>query len=137
MEDNNALVFVFYNTAEKRFLIEKRVKGQFLAGTEIFPGGKVENAELDDYFKTLKRECFEEFGIVPLEYYKLEEPVIGESGYKLWPCLITRWQGIIPKEVKDKGSLLNWVTIKKYKSNVKSQMEIYKRIKDYISKHNL
>lgn len=64
MDNKNALVFVFYNKDKKEFLVEKRLTGQFLSGEKIFPGGKVEDNELDDYSKTLKRECLEEFAVV-------------------------------------------------------------------------
>lgn len=72
-----------------------------------------------------------------LEFYILDDPVIGESGYKLWPCLIVRWQGKISKKVKDKGSFTEWISVKGYKSKVKSQQEIYLRVKDYIVSHNI
>lgn len=137
MNNKNALVFIFYNKHERKFLLEKRLTDQFLAGEKIFPGGRIENDELNDYSKTLKRECLEEFKIIPKEYYIFENPVIGESGYKLWPCLILKWQGKIPRKVKDKGSAIEWVTINGYKSSIKSQNDIYKNFIIYIMSHNI
>ncbi len=55
-------VGVIYNTTKDKVLISKRLRNQHLAGYWEFPGGKVESNE--DVETALKRELFEELGIV-------------------------------------------------------------------------
>ena len=56
-----AVVHIFYDKTKDRFLIEHRNKDQFLVNKMVFPGGKVELGEFDDYTKTLIREAEEEY----------------------------------------------------------------------------
>jgi len=53
---------VIYNVTKDKILISKRSNNQYLAGYWEFPGGKVEYNE--DVITALKRELFEELGVI-------------------------------------------------------------------------
>ena len=90
-----AVVYIFYDKNTDKFLVENRTKDQFLAGEKLFPGGKVEQNELDDLTITLIREAKEEAGIT-LEPSDLSPPtVLHRSGQKD-PRGIYRRKGIRP-----------------------------------------
>lgn len=132
-----ALVFVFYNKHTNLVLLENRIEGQMFAGIKIFPGGRIEKNELSNFDKTLKRECLEEFGIIPKDYVRLQKFVLGESGNNLWIYLITGWTGKLPDKVRDKGSLLEWLNLNDFKCELKSVMTISDMVKKYLVSHNV
>lgn len=113
--DRIAIVYIFYDPEKKKFLIENRTKEQFLAGEKLFPGGKVEPNEKDDFEKTLRREVYEELGVKIVEFVNFNKKVKGLAGFKLYPFLITKWKGKIPKTIIDKGSKLEWIGIDDFK----------------------
>jgi hypothetical protein len=46
-------------------------------------------------------------------------------------------KGKVPEKIKGKKSLTEWVSIGGYKSKVKSQHDIFLRVRDYIVSHNI
>lgn len=129
-----AVVYIFYDKNTDKFLVENRTKDQFLAGEKLFPGGKVEQNELDDLTITLIREAKEELGVDILEYVKLIPAVIGIGGFMLYPYLVTSWGGQIPEKVLDKGSILEWVDRKTFKPKLKPVKELLKLARAYLTK---
>lgn len=119
-----AIVFIFYDKQKRLFLIERRRKKQYLAGEEVFPGGKVNDDEIGNLNKTLKREIFEELGVVPDSHENLGVDIIGMNGYILKPFLVTSWKGEIPKKVIDSGAVLKWVDVDDFKPTLKPVKEI-------------
>lgn len=88
-----AVVYIFYDKVNDKFLVENRTKDQFLAGEKLFPGGKVEPDELDDLSKTLIREAKEELGVDIIDYERLNKEIVGIGGFTLYPFLVTSWGG--------------------------------------------
>ena len=129
-----AVVYIFYDKNTDKFLVENRTADQFLAGEKLFPGGKVEDGEINDLTKTLLREAQEELGVNITEYKDMNSPIVGIGGFILYPYLISSWDGQIPEKVLDKGSVLEWVNTKTFKSNLKLVQELLKLANDFIKK---
>lgn len=84
MKINQGIVFVLCDLKNKKLLMEKRTNKQVFSGIKVFPGGKIEDGEENDFAKTLVREIFEELRVVPKVYFKIvsdDEPIIGEKRY--------------------------------------------------------
>lgn len=127
-----AIVYIFYDKNKDKFLVETRTSEQFLAGEKLFPGGKVNTNELNDYSKTLIREVKEELGVLVTNYQKLKPSVVGLGGFKLYCYLVISWIGNIPKKVLDKGSVLEWVDRKTFVPKLKPVKQILKLANDYV-----
>lgn len=121
-----AVVYIFYDKNKDKFLVETRTKEQFLAGEKLFPGGKVNTNELNDYSKTLIREVKEELGVLVTNYQKLKPSIVGMGGFRLYCYLVTAWSGEIPEKVLDKGSILEWVDRKTFMPKLKPVKQILK-----------
>ena len=119
-----AVVYIFYDKNTDKFLVENRTKDQFLAGEKLFPGGKVEQNELNDLTKTLIREAKEELGVDILEFTRLNPTVDGYGEFKLYCYLVTSWNGLIPRKILDKGSVLEWVDRKTFIPRLKPVQQI-------------
>ncbi len=128
-----AIVYFIYDRATNSVLVENRTLEQSLAGQKLFPGGKVDNNELSNYSVTLYREVKEELGIEILDFVYVDQPVVGVDNFTLYPFIITKWEGNIPEKVLDKGSVLEWVRIDDFSSDIKPVQELYKIIKDYVA----
>ena len=127
-----AVVHIFYDKTKDRFLVEHRNKDQFLANKMVFPGGKVELGEFDDYTKTLIREAEEEFGVKILTWVKLLPEVVGINGFKLHCYFITKWNGNIPKLSLDHGNRLEWIDRNKFRPSIIPIKHILKIVNDYV-----
>ncbi|MDP3918216.1 MAG: NUDIX domain-containing protein [Candidatus Woesebacteria bacterium] len=124
--EKKAVVYIFYDKNTDKFLVENRTKDQFLAGEKLFPGGKVEQNELNDLTKTLIREAKEELGVTITKYVELNPVITGLGGFRLYCFLVTSWSGRIPKIVLDKGSVLEWIDRKTFVPNLKPVRKILK-----------
>jgi mutator protein MutT len=120
-----AVVFVFYDEGNRKVLLERRPETSFYAGKLVFPGGAVESAE--KFEETLLRETTEEMGVKPLEFsaFNTAELIVGETGVRLNPFLITRWQGQIPQTVLDKGNELIWIGLDEFKTDLESVRRVF------------
>ncbi|MAS81874.1 MAG: DNA mismatch repair protein MutT [Legionellales bacterium] len=99
---------VIYNVTKDKILISKRSNNQYLAGYWEFPGGKVEYNE--DVITALKRELFEELGVIIKKAVKYTSI---NHNYKDKKVLldvfkVTDWSGL-PKS-KEKQEFC-WVSI--------------------------
>lgn len=101
-------VGVIYNTAKNKVLISKRPDHLHLGGYWEFPGGKVEKNE--DVYSALKRELFEELGIVIDKATALIEI---NHDYLDKHVLLDVWQVTSWKEepVSCENQEIRWVTI--------------------------
>lgn len=100
-------------TDGKKIFIEKRAINGFPKDQYLFPGGVVEQAELNNLEVTLKREAMEELGVKPLDFVALSNngEIFGLGGVKLKPFVITRWEGNLPQTIIDEGNPTIWVEI--------------------------
>ena len=114
-----AVVFIFYDLKQKKYLIENRTAKQFLANEKLFPGGKVNDDEINNLEKTLNREVKEEIGVEVKEYYDLKQEVKGLGGFMLHPFLVTKWTGVIPDNILDSGGGLEWIDVNDFKPRLK------------------
>ncbi len=128
-----AVVYFIYDRATNSVLVENRTSEQSLAGRKLFPGGKVDPEELDNLSLTLFREVKEELGVEILDFKSIDRVVLGVNGYTLHPFVITKWKGIIPEKVLDKGSKLEWIELDKFESDVKPVTELHQIIKGYVA----
>ena len=128
-----AIVFVIYDLATKKYLVENRTDKQTMSGEKVFPGGKVKNSEIANLTKTLFRELKEELGIKPKKYKYLGKPTVGINGFELYSFLVTSWEGKIPNKILDKGSTLEWLGSEEFKPNIKPVREILKLVKSCVA----
>lgn len=128
-----AIVYFIYDRTINSVLVENRTQEQSLSGHKLFPGGKVDDCELDDLSLTLFREVKEELGVDILDFVGIDNPVMGVNDFILYPFMVTRWKGKIPEKVLDKGSKLEWVNLEMFNSDIKPVAELHKVIKDYVA----
>lgn len=108
----HAVIFVFLNQDNHVLLEQRAFKNGTIGPHWVFPGGHVEAHETDLEI-AVKREAFEELGIIPLEF----SPIPFEMKYHhkpdltLTPFLITKWQGEIPDQILDQGNPTTWMHI--------------------------
>ncbi|MBI4039992.1 NUDIX domain-containing protein [Candidatus Daviesbacteria bacterium] len=112
-EHKTSHVVVFVFKKRDRFLAERRDFNSSFADQLLFPGGKVEDGEIGNIEKAMRREVLEELGVIPTRFHPIPttETIYGWTGAIINPFLITSWQGHIPKTVLDKGNPLLWVPI--------------------------
>jgi 8-oxo-dGTP pyrophosphatase MutT (NUDIX family) len=109
-----AVVFVFFK--DNKVLVEKRAKGNTFEGLKIFPSGKVEVKDIDgdlDYrVEALRREVWEELGVIPTKFRLILAKVYPREVNMLLHCfLITEWQGQIEtNRVAEKG-VFEWMDL--------------------------
>jgi 8-oxo-dGTP pyrophosphatase MutT (NUDIX family) len=128
-----AVIFIFYDSKNRKYLVENRTDMQIYSGKKVFPGGKVESNELNDLEKTLWREIKEEIGVRVKEFVDLKKTVIGESGYELHPYLILSWKGKIPKRVLDKEGELEWVDPGSFEPELESVRELLRLAQECVA----
>lgn len=128
-----AVVYFIYDRKINSVLVENRTPEQSLAGHQLFPGGKVDKSELNNLSLTLFREVKEELGIDILDFVSIDRPVVGVGGFTLYPFIITKWNGSIPEKVLDKGSVLEWIGINNFGSDIRPVQELHNIIKDYVA----
>jgi 8-oxo-dGTP diphosphatase len=89
----------------------KRLDSQSWAGWWEFPGGKLETNESPS--EALKREIFEELGVVIKKYKQWTTRRVVEKNKItiLYFFLITSWTGMVEGR---EGQELQWVNLKKY-----------------------
>ncbi len=98
MDRQNQQIVIFVLTKNNKILVEKRPVKGFLEHQYILTGGAVNDDELDDLEKALKREMLEELGVKPVEYKLLSsEGILGMFDNLLKPFVITKWEGKLPK----------------------------------------
>lgn len=132
--DKHIVVFILKRGV--RFLVEERALPSDWAGKLIFPGGSVENHEMNDFITAMKRESMEELGVIPIKFYQILTPKIihGFNGVIVNPFLVTRWQGKTPKIVLDKGNPLRWVDMETMiHSPIKPVSQIAKAVISYLT----
>lgn len=127
------IVFIFYDSENKKYLIENRTSEQFLANEKLFPGGKVNDDEIDYLEKTLVREIKEELGVSISEYFDLKQEVKGLGGFMLHPFLITGWTGVVPKKVLDRGGGLEWISARKFKPRLKPVKQLLRIVNKFVA----
>lgn len=127
------VVFIFYDSQKKKYLIEKRVSGQLYGGMKIFPGGRVEDNEIGNLEKTLFREIKEELGVSPIDYIDLKYPVDAGNGWTLYPFLVTSWKGKISERILDKGGVLEWIDRDKYIPKLDTMTKILEKVNEYVA----
>lgn len=106
-----AAVMVLYDDIQKKVLSEERIRpDRVYYGERIFLSGLLEEGESEDPSLTAKRELQEELGVIATQMTPLEseEPIFGKLGERLYPYLITKWDGEIPEKVIDSGNPLVW-----------------------------
>lgn len=131
-QDTNQTVIIIL-VKKGKLLLERRSESSTLANQFLFPGGRIEEDEVDKVELALKRESFEELGITPTKFIPLSPFEGQESKLILVPFLITKWQGEVPDKILDKGNPVFWVDIEDVaKSPLESVQQLVKLAKDYI-----
>lgn len=133
-------IIVYILTKGSKVLVEKypKLDDTFLANQFVYPGGTIEEVELEDYALTLTREVQEELGIKPIEFSAVtNEPLRITADLSISPFLVTKWQGKIPKNILDEDqNPLFWKDINfMEKSPIASVKKITKKIKEYFKSH--
>ena len=128
-----AVIAVFYDSRNNKFLVENRTKEQLLAGEKVFPGGKMEEEDLDNLETALRREIKEELEIDKFDFIDLKKEIRGINGYTMHQFLITSWKGKLPDRTLDRGAKLEWVDIDKFKSRVKPIERVAEMIRAYVA----
>lgn len=103
-----AIVFIFMDQDRNVYLEQRPASGSY-PEEWIFPGGKVETSD-SSFENTLIREIREETNVVPLDFQSLELPEIIYSprGRRIYPFLITSWEGQLPEVILDNGHPTKW-----------------------------
>lgn len=134
---NKVVLFIFYDHKTHKVLSEKRLPTDlYYPNQTIFPSGKVKQDEKDNLGKALLREVREELNVIPKEYFELKSkmPIIGDNNESvIYPFFITKWEGVLPDEVLDKGNKLVWETLEEAASSpVKTRGIIVKLIRKFL-----
>lgn len=130
-----AKVVICVFTDGEKILTEKRLLENYSEWQTLIPGGGVEDFETIE--QALKREVFEELGIIPLEFTILpkEEQILGLNNQIIVPFLITKWQGELPEKILDSGNRLEWMIIEEVlNSPIKPTKKIVEALRKYLSK---
>ncbi len=99
--------------SDGKYLLGKRLNSQSWSGWWEFPGGKLESGESSS--EALKREIFEELGVVIKKYRKWTTRKVIEKNKitTLYFFLVTSWDGMVEGI---EGQELKWVNLKTYNS---------------------
>ena len=91
-----------------RVLIAKRAKHQHQGGLWEFPGGKIEDGE--SLQQAIKRECYEELGITPLNINPLTtiEHHYSDKSVRLEVCIVNDFLGVAHGK---EGQPLTWCAV--------------------------
>ncbi len=117
----------------ERVLLERRLPTSALPNHFLFPGGAIEEYELDNPTLALKREAMEELGIIPTKFIAIKN-FTGETGTLLKPFIVTVWEGIIPNKILDRGNPVFWESIEMVcRSPLESVQEMIKEAKKILS----
>ena len=124
-EPKMAVLFIFYKDC--KILLEQRTFSSFYSNLLVFPGGMVEDHELDNPEAALLREITEELGVEVEEFHPItdEEEFVSKNNRILKPYLITKWNGEIPEKILDQGNVAVWVDIEDV---LNSELEMVQRI---------
>jgi 8-oxo-dGTP diphosphatase len=107
-------VFVLYR--DGLVLMEQRPETDaYFPGEWLFPAGKVEDGETPH--AAMHRELGEELGVLARDWQFLgvgrtiyyARP--GQQSHRMYPALVTRWDGEVPDAVLDSGAPLAWRTL--------------------------
>lgn len=130
-----AKVVICIFTDGEEILTEKRFLKNYSQYQILIPGGGVEEFETEQ--QALKREVFEELGVIPLEFTILptDQQILGLNKQIIVPFLIAKWQGNLPQKILDRGNPLEWMTIEELlNSPIKPTKKIAQALKKYLSK---
>lgn len=129
-DTNQAVILIFVK--DDKVLLERRLPEGTLPSHFLFPGGSIEEDEIDDPVKALKRESTEELGVTPIEFAPINS-LIGDTGTTLKPFIITRWKEKIADKILDRGNPLFWEKIDMViKSPLPSVANMAKMVKEYL-----
>lgn len=129
-------VITYIFIRDDKFLAEKRSPDSLFANHVMFPGGTVEEYELNDIEIALRREVMEELGVEILEYTTIpvSETIYGRNNAIVNPFLITNWRGNLPDRILDTGAELLWTDIH---AMLNSPLEVVTRVaialRDYLA----
>ena len=102
-----AVVLIFLN--KTKVLLEKRPAADEYPAAALFPGGKVEEIDLN-IVDCLIREVREELGITPLWFKEIPQSdiTLSPTGRIMYPFYVTVYNGDLPDKILDKGYPLFW-----------------------------
>lgn len=133
-----AAIFIFYDSTTGKVLAEKRrLDAPRYPNEIIFPSGLIEESEKGNPVATMLREVSEELGVKPIQYVQLSphSPIYDtdQTTTRLYPFLITRWEGVVPAAVLDKGNPLVWETFEEVsRSPVATRALFAKLVMEYL-----
>ncbi|MFH0937652.1 MAG: NUDIX domain-containing protein [Candidatus Daviesbacteria bacterium] len=106
-----AVVYIFMDQ-DRNVYLEQRPANSSYPEEWIFPGGKVEVTDIDR-ITSLAREIQEETNVKPLTFHPLELPemIYSPRGRKIYPFIITKWEGQLPPYILDNGHPTKWFPI--------------------------
>lgn len=134
----NLKIVLFALVKDKKILLEKRPVPGFLKDQYLIPGGAVNPEE--DLKEALKREMLEELAVIPSEFkllIKVNEDIQGLFGNILYPFVVTKWKGNIPKFILDRDDpyLLEWIEIEEALNiPIESTKKIVTALKKYLER---
>ena len=113
-----------------RFLLSLRRPGKSLEGYWEFPGGKIEESETPEI--ALKRECFEELGVIvgpnPPLFLQEHHIVYPEFSVDLSFFHVSSWEG---EPIGKEGQTLRWCSLNDL-SNLKTLPLIKEKISEIL-----
>lgn len=131
-----AAVMVVYDEKANKVLSEQRTRpDRAYYGEKIFLSGLVEADERSDPSCTARRELKEELGIEVIDIFTLhpDGPITGGLGEKLYPFIISKWEGDIPDQVIGNNNPLVWDTLEEaIHSRVVSRVVIANLARGYL-----
>lgn len=136
-KDTYVVILIF--TDGKKIFIEKRAINGFPKDQYLFPGGIVEQTELNNLEVTLKREAMEELAVKILNFVTLpyDEEIFGLGGVRLRLFVITRWEGNLPQTIIDEGNPTSWVEIDEVLNcSFEPSRKIAAALKKYLQKYD-
>lgn len=124
---------------QNKILVEQRLAEGDYINDFFFPGGIVEENELNNLKQALIREMQEELGITLTELLPIphQEVLVGiKEHIVLKPFLVKSWTGEIGQTILDNNNPLSWVDIEtQLNSSVEPVRKVTKLLKEYL-KHD-